>query len=59
MTPTALVRPAAHPGTLVIPDGTTAAMSTVLRDAHHEQLRLFREVQGVEKALIQQIVQAV
>ena len=34
-------------------------MSTVLKEAHHEQLRLFREVQGVEEALIQQIVQAV
>ena len=58
VTPTAFVCPE-HPGTLVIPDGTTAAMPTVLRDAHHEQLRLFCEVQGVEKALIQQIVQAV
>ena len=34
-------------------------MSAVLKEAHHEQLRLFREVQGVEKALIHQIVQAV
>ena len=34
-------------------------MSAVLKEAHHEQLRLFREVQGVEKALIQQNVQAV
>jgi hypothetical protein len=30
-----------------------------MKEEHHEQLRLFREVQGVGKALIQQIVQAV
>jgi light-regulated signal transduction histidine kinase (bacteriophytochrome) len=34
-------------------------MATVMKEQHHESLRLFREVQGVEKALIQQIVQAV
>jgi hypothetical protein len=33
-------------------------MATAMKEAHNEQLRLFREVQG-EKALIQQIVQAV
>jgi hypothetical protein len=33
-------------------------MSTVMKEAHHESLRLFREVQGVEKSLIQQIIQA-
>jgi type II secretory pathway component PulJ len=48
-----------HPGALAIPAPTTAAMATVLKEAHQESLRLFREVQGVEKALIQQIVQAV
>jgi hypothetical protein len=48
-----------HPGILQIPDGTTAAMIAALKEAHHEQLRLFREVQGIEKALIQQIVTAV
>ena len=58
ITPIAFIRPA-HPGTLTIPDGTTAAMSTAIKEAHREQLRLFREIQGVEKALIQQIVQAV
>jgi hypothetical protein len=52
------VRPL-HPGTLAIPDGTTGPMSTVMKEAHHERLRLFREVQGVEKALIQQIIQAI
>jgi hypothetical protein len=44
------VRPV-HPGPLAIPAGTTAAMSTVLKETHQETIRLFREVQGVEKAL--------
>ena len=48
-----------HPGLLTIPVGTTAAMSAVLKDTHTEHLRLFREVHGVEKALISQIVSAV
>jgi hypothetical protein len=30
-----------------------------MKEAHQEEVRLFREVQGVEKALIQQIVRAV
>jgi hypothetical protein len=52
------VRPV-HPGELVIPPLTTGPMATTLKERHHEQIRLFREVQGVEKALIQQIVQAI
>ncbi len=52
------VRPV-HPGTLLIPDGTTGPMATTLKEQHQESMRLFREVQGVEKALMQQIVQAV
>jgi hypothetical protein len=52
------VRPV-HPGPLIIPAGTTGPAGIVLRDAHQEQQRLFREVQGVEKALKQQIVQAI
>jgi hypothetical protein len=52
------VRPV-HPGPLAIAAGTTAPMAAVMKEAHSEQIRLFREVQGVEKALIQQIVQAV
>jgi hypothetical protein len=48
----------AHPGVLAIPNGTTAAMSTVLKDQHTERMRLFREVTGVEKALKQQIIKA-
>ena len=34
-------------------------MIVVLKEAYHEELRLFREVQGVEKALIQQIVKTI
>jgi hypothetical protein len=52
------IRPA-HPGTLLIPPGTTGPMITATKEAHFEQLRLFREVQGVEKALIQQVVKAI
>ena len=52
------IRPV-HPGTLIIPDGTTGPMATVMKEAYLEHLRLFREVQGVDKALIQQIVQTV
>jgi hypothetical protein len=52
------VRPV-FPGALDIPAGTTAPMATVLREAHQEAIRSFREVQGVEAALIKQIVQAV
>jgi len=54
----AFVRPV-HPGTLLIPPATTAAQSQVLREHHKEQLRLFQEVEGVEKALIQQIIKSV
>jgi hypothetical protein len=52
------IRPV-HPGQLIIPAGTTGPMSTVMKEAHQESIRLFREVEGVEKALVQQIVQAV
>jgi hypothetical protein len=52
------VRPA-FPGPLAILAGTTSPMATVMKEAHQEEVRLFCEVQGVEKALIQQIVQAV
>lgn len=46
-----------HPGQLVIPPGTTAAMTATMTAHHTEQLRLFREVNSVEKALLQQLVQ--
>jgi hypothetical protein len=58
LTAVPFVRPM-HPGALNIPQGTTGTKSLVLKEAHHEQLCLFYEVQGVEKALIQQIVRAV
>jgi hypothetical protein len=48
-----------HPGPLVIPPGTTNHMSTTMKEQHNEQVRMFREVMGVEKALRQQIVAAV
>ena len=47
------------PGPLVIPQGTTGPMATVLREQHVEDVRIFRETTGVEKALKQQIVKAV
>ena len=49
----------AHPGPLAIPAGTTGAMATVLCEQHIENVRLFREVVGVEKALKQQILIAI
>ena len=55
---TPFVRPN-HPGVLVIPPGTTQHMATTLREQHKESIHLFKEVEGVEKALIQQIAQAV
>ena len=48
-----------HPGPLAISASTSNAMSTIMKEAHQEEVRIFREVQSVEKALIQQIVQAV
>ena len=48
-----------HPGALVIPAGTTGPMATVLREQHIENVRLFREVVGVENALKQQILKAI
>jgi hypothetical protein len=52
------VRPV-HPGRLTIPQPTSNAMATVMKVEYEEAVRLFCEVQGVEKALIQQIVQAI
>ena len=48
-----------HPGPLTIPNGTTASMSVVIKDQYNEQRLLFREINGVEKALISQIVSAI
>ena len=49
----------AHPGPMAIPPGTTGPMATVLREQHVENIRLFREVSGVEKSLKQQILKAI
>ena len=49
----------AHPGTLVIPPGTAQHHATTMKDAHDKQIRVFREVNGVEQALLQQIIEAV
>ena len=45
-----------HPGPLAIPSGVTVVQRSTLRDAHIEDLRVFREVMGLEQALIQPIV---
>ena len=55
---TAFIRPL-HPGSLTIPNSTTASMSVVVKYQHNEQLRLFREVNGVEKMLISHIVSTI
>jgi hypothetical protein len=52
------IRPV-FPGALVVPPNTSGPMAAAMKEAHQERIRLFREVQGVKKALIQQIVQAV
>ena len=52
------VRPV-YPGILVIPVGTPAHMSTTLREQHREALRLFMECKNVEKALQQQLTEAI
>ena len=48
-----------HPGPLTIPISTNAAISVVIKDQYNEQLRLFREINRVEKELIYQIVFAI
>ena len=52
---TAFTRPD-HPGPLAIPSAATAVQRSTLRDSHIEDLRVFREVMGLEQALIQKIV---
>ena len=54
----ASIRPL-HSGPLNIPNGTTASRSVVFKDQYNEKLRLFREVNGVEKALISQIASGI
>jgi hypothetical protein len=48
-----------HPGVLHIPANTTGPQAQVLRERHKEELRVFREVTGVDKALKQQITKAI
>ena len=48
-----------HPGPLNVPAGTTNHMSNTLREQHRERVRVFREVEGIEQALRQQIVTAI
>ena len=43
-----------HPGPLIITDGTTAHANSNTWIAHTEEVRLLREVMGVEQALVQQ-----
>ena len=45
-----------HPVPLTIPSAATVVQRSTLRDAHTEDLQVFREVMGVEQALIQKIV---
>ena len=50
-----------HPGTLVIPQGPPAVpqyLRQEMRDDHKEAVRVFREVDNVEKALKKQLVDA-
>ena len=54
ISPTPFERPD-HPGPLLIPAGTTQHMATTIRDTYTEALRVFREVQGVDQALLQQL----
>ena len=48
-----------HPGLLVIPPGTAQHAAATMRDLQAEQMRVFKEVNAVDQALIQQINQAV
>ena len=52
---TVFTRPS-HTGPLAIPSAATVVQRSTLQDAHIEDLQVFREVMGVEQALIQQIV---
>ena len=48
-----------HPGPLVIPPGTAQHAAATMREIHAEQMCVFKEVNAVDQALIQQIIQAV
>ena len=51
------IRPV-HPGALVIEAGTSQHISTGMRNDHGDAIKLFREVDDVEKCIIKQLVQA-
>ena len=53
-----VVRPV-HPGALLIPLGATQHIIRTMQELNKENLRLFRECQGVEAALQQQLIEAV
>ena len=55
ISPTTFVYPT-HPGTLTIPEGTTAHTDSNMRIAHTKKVCLIREVMTVEQYLVQQIV---
>ena len=52
------IRPV-HPGPLVLAQNVTQYQIVLTRDQHQENMRLFREANAVERALIQQIVAAI
>ena len=42
-----------HPGPLIIPDGMTAHANSNIPIAHTEEVRLFRDLTGVEQVIVQ------
>ena len=42
-----------HPGPLIVPDGTTAHVNSNIRIAYTKEVRLFREVTGLEQSPVQ------
>ena len=54
----AYIRPD-HPGTLTIPAATARHLADQMEHEYKENVRIFHEVRGVEKALTQQVVSAV
>ena len=53
--PTTFVYPT-FPGPLIIPYGTTSHVNSNMPIAHTKEVRMFREVTGVEQSLVQKIV---
>ena len=58
VSPAVIARPV-HPGVLIIPLHTTQHMARTMTETHKEELRVFRECQGVKAALQQQLVEAI